>query len=110
MEFAALTSQHRVGHTGIPLPESLSFSFLVQHHKISLLFLGSTSQNCISSTVMGNHESFKNPCHSISQYFSLRGGMAYHKDVHSTSLLIMIQGEHLGTGAGTGSTKQAKST
>ena len=36
--------------------------------------------------------------------------MAYHKEVHSTSLLIMIQGEHLGTGAGTGSTKQAKST
>ena len=57
MEFAALTSQHRVGHTGIPLAESLSFSFLVQHHKVILLFLGSTSQNFVSSTVMGNHES-----------------------------------------------------
>ena len=36
--------------------------------------------------------------------------IAYHKDVHSTSLLMIIQGEHLGTGAGTGTTRQANST
>ena len=110
VEFAALTSQHRVGHTGIPLPESLSFSFLVQHHKVILLFLDQPHKIVFLEQWWEIMNPCLNPCHSISQYFSLRGGMAYHKDVHSTSLLIMIQGEHLGTGAGTGSTKQAKST
>ena len=113
VEFAVLTLQHRVDHTETQLTESPTL-FLRQSNGFNAchanMKLVSNCNNLLHVSVNPIQCYVKWHLPLIVVIYILMTLRAYHKDVHSTNLLMMIQGEHLGTGAGTGSTRQANST